>query len=138
MNLLVALDASPRAAHVLETAVSLAKGMGARLVLFRAVGVPTEVPPEAYGVTPDALAALLQQKARADLETRARGVPADLLAGIEVVLGTPWRSITEAAHARGCQTIVLGSHGYGAIDHLLGTTAAKVVNHAACSVFVVR
>jgi nucleotide-binding universal stress UspA family protein len=34
--------------------------------------------------------------------------------------------------------IVIGSHGYGALDHVLGTTAAKVVNHADRSVLVVR
>ena len=34
--------------------------------------------------------------------------------------------------------IVIGSHGYGGIDHLLGTTAARVVNHADRPVLVVR
>jgi nucleotide-binding universal stress UspA family protein len=34
--------------------------------------------------------------------------------------------------------IVIGSHGYDALDRLLGTTAAKVVNHADRSVLVVR
>ena len=34
--------------------------------------------------------------------------------------------------------IVIGSHGYGAIDRVLGTTAAKVVNHADRTVLVVR
>ena len=34
--------------------------------------------------------------------------------------------------------IVIGSHGYGGLDRILGTTAARVVNHALCSVFVVR
>ncbi|HVU00723.1 MAG TPA: universal stress protein [Polyangiaceae bacterium] len=32
----------------------------------------------------------------------------------------------------------MGSHGYGTLDRVLGTTAAKVVNHAARSVLVVR
>jgi nucleotide-binding universal stress UspA family protein len=34
--------------------------------------------------------------------------------------------------------IVIGSHGYGGLDRVLGTTAARVVNHALCSVLVVR
>ena len=33
---------------------------------------------------------------------------------------------------------MIGSHGYGGLDRILGTTAARVVNHALCSVFVVR
>ena len=34
--------------------------------------------------------------------------------------------------------VVIGSHGYGGLDRLLGTTAAKVANRAPCSVLVVR
>ena len=34
--------------------------------------------------------------------------------------------------------IVIGSHGFGTIDRILGTTAAKVVNHAERNVLVVR
>jgi hypothetical protein len=33
---------------------------------------------------------------------------------------------------------VIGAHGYGVIDRVLGTTAVKVVNHLDRSVFVVR
>lgn len=136
--ILVALDASARASKVLDEGTRLAKGLGARVLLFRAVGVPPEVPPEAFGVTPDQLVTLLQAKARVELEARAREVPAELLAGIDVVLGNPWHAIVDAARARACAYVVLGSHGYRGLDHLLGTTAAKVVNHAPCSVMVVR
>lgn len=34
--------------------------------------------------------------------------------------------------------IVIGSHGHGGIDRVLGTTAAKLVNHADRNVLVVR
>ena len=34
--------------------------------------------------------------------------------------------------------IVIGSHGYDTLDKVLGTTAAKIVNHADRSVLVVR
>jgi nucleotide-binding universal stress UspA family protein len=43
-----------------------------------------------------------------------------------------------AAKALDADLIVVGSHGYGTVDRLLGTTAAKIVNHAECSVLVVR
>jgi len=32
----------------------------------------------------------------------------------------------------------MGSHGYGFLERLVGTTAARIVNHARCSVLVVR
>ena len=34
--------------------------------------------------------------------------------------------------------VIIGSHGYGGIDHLLGTTAARIVNHADRPVLVFR
>ncbi|HEV3189281.1 MAG TPA: universal stress protein, partial [Polyangiaceae bacterium] len=57
---------------------------------------------------------------------------------IEVVVGTPWEAVCNAARAAGADVIVIGSHGYAGFDRLLGTTAARIVNHAACSVLVVR
>ena len=44
----------------------------------------------------------------------------------------------DVAKEEACDLIVIGSHGYAGIDRLLGTTAAKIVNHAATSVLVVR
>jgi nucleotide-binding universal stress UspA family protein len=46
--------------------------------------------------------------------------------------------VCETAKADGVDLVVIGSHGYGGIDRLLGTTAAKIVDHAPCSVYVVR
>ena len=42
------------------------------------------------------------------------------------------------ATGAGADCIVIGSHGYSGFDRILGTNAAKVVNHAECSVLVVR
>ena len=56
----------------------------------------------------------------------------------EVVVATPWEALCMCAQAHDADLIVIGSHGYGGLDRVLGTTAARVVNHALCSVFVVR
>jgi nucleotide-binding universal stress UspA family protein len=61
-----------------------------------------------------------------------------MLQEIRVEVGTPWQAICTVAKGMNAELIVIGSHGYGAVDRLLGTTAAKVVNHADCSVLVVR
>lgn len=137
-RILVGLDASPRAMDVLSTAVNLARRAGGKLVLFRAVGIPLGMPPEAYALSPDSLEQLLEREALRYLESVAAGVPADLLEGVRVHAGTPWRSICAAAHEVKADLIVIGSHGYQGLDRLIGTTAAKVVNHAECSVLVVR
>ena len=69
---------------------------------------------------------------------RSRLVRQLLAESVVVAVGSPWRTICNSAKELGVDLVVIGSHGYSPIDHLLGTTAAKVVNHADRSVFVVR
>lgn len=52
--------------------------------------------------------------------------------------GKPSHEILEEAEASGCDCIVLGSHRPDLSDYLLGSTAARVVRHAGCSVLVDR
>jgi nucleotide-binding universal stress UspA family protein len=52
--------------------------------------------------------------------------------------GFPWQAVCAAAVDESVDLIVIGSHGYSGIDHLIGTTAAKIVNHADRPVLVVR
>jgi universal stress protein F len=137
-RILVGLDGSPRAPAVLLAASDLAGRLGAELLLFRAVGLPVEVPRAAYALSPDALADLLRDEARKYLEEQARDVPEGRIAGLRVAIGTPWQAICEAAASHDIDLVVIGSHGYGGLDRVLGTTAAKVVNHADRSVLVVR
>jgi universal stress protein F len=136
--ILVALDGSVRAPAVLAKAVASASAQGERLVLFRSVGLPADVPQDLWRSTDEPLIDVLDHRARAYLEECEAKVPAAVRGGTEVVIGTPWQSICETAVRRRCDLIVIGSHGYSGIDRLLGTTAAKVVNHAPCSVLVVR
>ena len=56
-----------------------------------------------------------------------------------VVAGKPWREILRLAAAEHADLIVLGTHGHGALDHLLfGSTAHHVVRAATCPVLTVR
>lgn len=137
-RLLVCLDASPRAALVLDAAVDLARRCGAKLTLFRGVGLQPDLPPEAYATSPNELMELLVARARDELTRLATRVPADLLEGVYAHVGVPWQAICDAAVERDADVIVIGSHGYSGIDKLIGTTAAKVVNHSDRSVYVVR
>jgi nucleotide-binding universal stress UspA family protein len=136
-TIVVALDTSPRAAGVLRRAALLAKASHAKLILLRAVGLPQDLPMELYGISPDALPGKLVDQARTALESH---IPE--LAGIDVVIdahiGTPWRTICQVAEEQKADLIVIGTHGHTVLDTLLGTTAARVVNHATCSVLVVR
>jgi len=137
-KLLVALDGSPRQQGVLDAAIALARKAGAKVVLFRSVGIPKDLPAEAYAVSPEEIPALLERLATRDLEKLEGSVPAEIRGAVRVVVGTPWQSIDHAAREENVDLIVIGSHGYGALDRVLGTTAAKVVNHADRAVLVVR
>lgn len=55
-----------------------------------------------------------------------------------VVEGHSGRSLLEWADKNDVDCIVIASHRPGAADLILGSTAARVVRHANCSVHVVR
>ncbi|HEY3820291.1 MAG TPA: universal stress protein [Polyangiaceae bacterium] len=137
-RILVGLDGSPRAPLVLATAITIARAQGARVVLLRTVGLPPDVPQDFWRTSDEPLLELLERRARHYLDEQAAKVPLEVFGGIEVVVGTPWQAICDTARTLGADLIVVGSHGYAGFDRLLGTTAAKVVNHADGSVLVVR
>lgn len=137
-KLLVCLDGSKHETDVLSAAVGLARKCGAQLLLFRSIGIPSDLPAAAYSIAVDEVPLLLQRQAEAALAELAKGVPPELYAGLRVSIGVPWPTIERAAAEEDVDVIVIGSHGYNKLDRVLGTTAARVVNHADRSVLVVR
>jgi universal stress protein F len=137
-RILVCLDASPRALFVLQTATELAVKMGAKLVLLRSVGLPAEIDQEFYVHAAGSMTDMLVDKAKKELEVLSKDVPAGVVEAFDVHIGSPWDTICREAKARDCDLVVLGSHGYSGMDRILGTTAAKVVNHCERSVLVAR
>jgi nucleotide-binding universal stress UspA family protein len=137
-RILVGLDGSVRSPGVLAAALLVGRAQGATLTLLRSVGLPPDLPQDFWKTTEESLLDVLRRQAGQYLDAQARQVPTERLGGTQVVIGVAWQAICEAAHAQQADLIVIGSHGYSGFDRLLGTTAAKVVNHAPCSVLVVR
>jgi nucleotide-binding universal stress UspA family protein len=137
-KVLVALDGSSRQSDVLGAAIALARMARAELVLFRAVGLPADLPTEALSLSPEQVQALLEGRARRDLDALQKHVTSGVKSSIKVLIGSPWQAIEAAARDENVDMIVIGSHGYSGLDRVLGTTAAKVVNHADRAVLVVR
>ncbi len=137
-KILVALDTSTMAHVVLQRAVELARALGASLVLVRAVGLPTELPPEALSMDPDSVTGLLVKAAERDLERLAGEVPADIATERSVQVGTPWRIICDLAEDHDVELVVLGAHGHRLLDRVLGTTTSRVVSHTDRSMHIVR
>jgi nucleotide-binding universal stress UspA family protein len=137
-TVLVALDGSPRAPAVLAEASASAQAHRARLVLMRSVGLPADIPQNFWQTTDEPLLGMLERRAREYLAECEAQVPAALRGGCHVVIGAPWEAICRTASTLKADLVVVGSHGYGGVDRLVGTTAAKVVNHSPCSVLVVK
>lgn len=57
---------------------------------------------------------------------------------VEVRVGHPYKTILEVAKEKSAEMIILASHQPEQQVYFLGSTAAKVVRHATCSVLVVR
>jgi nucleotide-binding universal stress UspA family protein len=136
-RILVCLDGSAAQTAVLDAAAAVAGALGAKLILFHAVAIPVHLPPQALALPPTDVGGLLSDMARTQLEELAQA-RAELVERIQVEIGTAWRAVCDTAKADAVELVVIGSHSYGGIDRLLGTTAAKIVDHAPCSVYVVR
>lgn len=137
-RILVALDGSPRAPGVLAAAHELATLADAKLVVFRAVGIPPDLPHEIFELTDQRVEEVLLRNAREDLVQLVRDIPKERIDQIALTFATAWDGICHAARDHDVDLVVIGSHGYGGLDRVLGTTAAKVVNHADRNVLVVR
>ena len=134
-RILVALDGSTRAQKVLDAAAQLADLTGGKLVLYRACSVLPDVPREA---NPAQLEEIMIATARKELAQFADTLSPNLVERTLTTFAIPWDGICRAARECDADLIVIGSHGYGGLDRILGTVAAKVVNHADRNVLVVR
>jgi len=137
-RILVALDSSQRAPVVLTAARRLADLSSAKLVIYRAIGIAPDMPTDLFRMTDVRLDDYLVANAHADLERLISEIPKDRVERITTSFATPWDGICRAAKEYDVDLIVLGSHGYGGLDRLLGTVAGKVANHADRNVMIVR
>jgi nucleotide-binding universal stress UspA family protein len=68
----------------------------------------------------------------------SRSPPNLRVAPPSVRAGEPWRVILEVSADLEVDLVVVGSHGYGTLDRILGTTAGRVANLATRNVLVVH
>lgn len=55
-----------------------------------------------------------------------------------VLRGQPGRTVTDYAKKIGADLIIAGSHEPGLTDIFIGSTAARIMHHANCSVHILR
>ena len=103
---------------------------------MRLLHVLDEVPSYIAAELPHDLADRRNAEARVELKALAHdiGVSAD----IEVRTGAPSGQILQCAEDHGADLIMIASHRPGLSDYFIGSTAARVVRHAQCSVLIAR
>ena len=140
-TILVPLDFSPLAEAALARAREIAGQFGSKLILLHVV--EPMISPVEYAIVPAEMEEMnlqLMAERKTRLGARREEVAGDGLAcRAEVKLGKPWHVITEFAKSARCDLIVIATHGHTGPRHLLtGSTTERVVQHAPCSVLVVR
>jgi len=75
---------------------------------------------------------------KADQTLRGLVAESGVEAEVQILTGQAPRAILAAADSVKADLIIVASHRPGLSDYLLGSTAARVVRHAQCSVLVMR
>jgi universal stress protein F len=136
-TILVPIDLSHAGAKVLDTAREMSERRGAEMILMT---VLPSVPAVVDSFMPSNYQSDAVEKTRKGVEERLveKGLAADAYK-IVVKVGSAYDEVIKYAKDIRADLIVVGSHApKSAADYLLGSTAAKIVRHASCSVFVVR
>ena len=138
-HILVATDGSRLSRPAIRRGVALAKALGARLTGVTVVA-PYASASAGFSALPGYAAALRREARRAlasfNAEARAQSVRAT---ATMVEGGAPWRDILRVAHARGCDLVVVGSHGRGGVAGVvLGSETAKLLTRSRIPVLVCR
>jgi nucleotide-binding universal stress UspA family protein len=132
----VPVDFSETSKKALQYAVRFAEQFGAKLTVLNAIE-PVATPDFAYHP-------LLLEADKVKQATKARLEALCSQMGIQGArttthYGTPFAEICEAARKQKVDLIVIATHGFTGLKHvLLGSTAERVVRHAPCPVLTVR
>jgi nucleotide-binding universal stress UspA family protein len=141
-SILVPTDFSRDAELAIEAAHRLLAPLeqDARLVLLHAFNLPIEY--TAYGPIPTSVDYLKDRGLESERlleEARERLLREGLTVETVAREGDPAAIIAAEAEARGVDLIAMGTHGGSGLRHLLmGSTADRVLQHAACPVMTIR
>ena len=137
-HILIATDGSDLSEEAIEHGVALAKALSAKVTAV-AVLEPPHISGFEPGVTAykeyvTTLAAKYLRVAK-DAAT-ASGVTCDV---VQIEHEQPYQAIIDTAEKRGCDVIVMASHGRRGVSAIvLGSETVKVLTHSAVPVVVVR
>lgn len=138
-NILVPIDFSECSKKALVYALTIAKQFGAAVTVLHVVAPYYAVDP--YGLTQyerieGELRGVGERKLKALVDEFA---PEDVQANVVVTNGRATTEIVEVARKHRADLIVISTHGYTGLKHVVfGSTAEHVVRHATCPVLTLR
>ncbi|MDP1735270.1 MAG: universal stress protein [Sulfuritalea sp.] len=140
MKILLAVDGSDHSNRVAKHVIRLVQGCADYQIILLNVQAPIDAP-EVLGHMPLREIEAMQETRGGDALAAARSVLEN--AGVayvpEVALGPVAETIARHAAESNCDTIVIGTHGAGALrSALMGSVAADVIRLAGCPVTVVK
>jgi len=138
-SLVVPIDFSETSIRALDYALALAGEFGSQIHLVHVLEFPT-----VFNSITNPSYAIWDKEAKRSAVARLaelldEKVNALISANSEVCFGRAYQAICDAAQKQKADLIVIGTHGFTGLKHLLlGSTAERVIRHAPCSVLVVR
>ena len=141
-SILVPTDFSDTSAVAMNYAIALAESMDACLHVLHVLDNPLAYAwgAEAFIEPPADYYERIEKSARERINrVLSEQQKARFKAQIELCTGSPFAEILRYAEEQAIDLIVMGTHGRGAVAHmLLGSVAEKVVRKAPCPVLTVR
>lgn len=153
-RILVALDPCETNKNIFDTALSLAKNAGAKLMLLQVIAPNEKYYPNPfvysgyeYGLMDESLVAVYQEQweklKQQGIESLQSLIKEATSAGVEAEyiqdFGNPGQTICGSAHIWSADLIVVGSRGLtGVKEMFLGSVSNYVTHHAPCSVLLLR
>ena len=121
---------------IVDSLVDYASVLGSSNSKILFLNVVEEIPNwAAVGLPRD----ILDKSVQSSLEKlKSLAASASIEVEVEVRVGHPYKTILEVAKEKSAEMIIIASHQPEQQNYFLGSTAAKVVRHATCSVLVVR
>jgi nucleotide-binding universal stress UspA family protein len=136
-RILVPIDFSPHALKALHYAQALAAKFKAEVRLLHVI---EQLVYPGDWMVPILTTSDFARETRDKLDQRLAGLVSDPEPKTQrtIRVGRAWQEIVEVARERSVDWIVMGTHGYTGLRHvLLGSVAEKVVRHAPCPVLTV-
>lgn len=141
-RILVPTDGSDITSKAVQTAITLARTVGASLSTisvkepfpYSAISEMQPVPPQEFYDAQERIAA---ERVRAVVDmAKEAGLSCD---GFTVEALHPWEAILDQAKQQGCDLIVMASHGRrGVAAMLLGSETNRVLTHSPLPVLIVK